>query len=201
MKSYDTRSCGYKLRFNGPESVEEYDQKAKKAGQCLEDAADNTIYRKTLPEWQDAFALILAKETGIARGVDAAATAKLKERAKGEVKDLPERFKLYNARIKATWANGDEGKEARLNELAQLAADKVEIDPSPSDRVSAAQKGDLAKAGDILDHDYDYVEAKVNKMLAKVPGYDLTRDDEGKPEQASLARLIARWIEVEILTS
>src|SRR5580765_8171411 len=156
MKSYDTRSCGYKLRFNGPESVEEYDQKAKKPGQCLEDAINNTIYRGTLPEWQDEFARVLAKETGVAREVDAEATAKLKARAKGEVKDIPERFKAYNARVKATWANGDEAKE-----------------------------------NDILDHETDYIEAKVQKMLAKVPDYELARDDENKPEVTSLARLIA----------
>jgi bifunctional ADP-heptose synthase (sugar kinase/adenylyltransferase) len=198
MKSYDTRSCGYKLRFNGPESVEEYDQKAKKPGQCLEDAINNTIYRGTLPEWQDEFARVLAKETGVAREVDAEATAKLKARAKGEVKDIPERFKAYNARVKATWANGDEAKEKQLGDWAQSAADKIEVDPSPSDRVSAAQKGDLAKASDILDHETDYIEAKVSKMLAKVPEYELARDEEGKPELTSLARLIARWIEAEL---
>ena len=192
---YDTRSCGYKLAFNGPDSVEAYDQKANKTGQALEDAVNNTIYRGTLPEWQEEFARVLAQRTGIARGVDQAATAKLKERAKGEVRDIPERFKIYNARVQATYANGDEAKKAELQSWAQEVADTVEIDPSPTQRTSAATKGDLAKADDILDHDLDYIEAKVSKMLAAVPDFDLARDDENKPERASFAKLIGRYID------
>ena len=195
---YETRSCGYKLAFNGPSSVDEYDQKATKAGQCLEDAVNNTIYRGTLPEWQEEFAKVLAQKTSIAREVDAAATAKLKERAKGEVRDLPERFKIYNARVKATWANGDEAKEKDLQAWAQETADRIEVDPSPTQRVSAAQKGDLTKADDVLDHDADYIESKVSKMLAKVPDFALARDDENKPERTSLAKLIGKWIEAEL---
>lgn len=192
---YDTRSCGYKLAFNGPDTVEAYDQKANKTGQALEDAVNNTIYRGTLPEWQEEFARVLAQRTGIARGVDEVATAKLKERAKGDVRDIPERFKIYNARVQATYANGDEAKKAELAAWAQEVADTIEIDPSPTQRVSAATKGDLAKADDILDHDVDYIEAKVTKMLSAVPDFDLARDDENKPERASFAKLIGRYID------
>jgi hypothetical protein len=195
---YETRSCGYKLAFEGPDSVEAYDQKANKTGQALEDAVNNTIYRGTLPEWQEAFARVLAQRTGIAREIDADATAKLKARAKGEVRDIPERFKVYNNRVQAVYANGDEAKKKELADWAQEVANSIEIDPSPTQRVSAATKGDLAKADDILDHDIDYVEAKVSKMLSKVPDFDLARDDENKPERTSFAKLIGKWIEVEL---
>jgi hypothetical protein len=197
---YNTRSCGYKLAFNGPDTVEVYDQKAGKAGAALEDAVNNTIYRGTLPEWQDEFAHVIASRTGVPRGTDAAATAKVKERSKSnDVKDVPERFKTYNNRIRETWAGEDQEKLKQLDGWAQEVADKIEVDPGPSARVSAAAKGDLTKADDILEHELDYIEAKVAKMLAKVPDYELVRDaEDNKPERQSLARLIGKWIEAEL---
>src|SRR5437660_12881398 len=67
-KQYETNSLGYKLKFNGPSTVEEYDQAAGRVGACLEDAIDNTIYRSTLPEWQGSFAKKLTEITGTQRG-------------------------------------------------------------------------------------------------------------------------------------
>lgn len=195
-KTYETNSCGYLLKFEGPDTVEEYDKKAGD-GQCLEDAVNNTIYRGTLPEWQDLFSRTLQDRTGVAREIDKTATEKVKSRSKNpeNVRDVPERFKTYNARIKSTWANGDKDKEAQLASWAQETADKVKVDPSPTQRVSAAAKGDLAKADDILEHDNNYIEVKIQKMLGVVPDYQLERDDDGKPERQSLARLIGRWVE------
>jgi hypothetical protein len=200
MKQYPTNSCGYKLNFNGPDTVEEYDKRAG-VGQCLEDAVNNTIYRGTLPEWQEEFAVVLEKETGIKRGIDAEATAKLKSRAKNpdNVGPQPEKFRVYNARVKGTWANGDTTKEAQLQTWAQETANKVPIDPAPSVRQTTATKGDLAKVDDILSKDLDYIDTKVSKMLAAVPDFELQRDDEGRPERLSLARLLSKWVEAELL--
>jgi hypothetical protein len=201
MKQYSTNSCGYKLNFNGPETVEEYDKRAGTVGQCLEDAVNNTIYRGTLPEWQEEFASVLERETGIKRSVDEDATAKLKSRAKNpdNVGPQPEKFRVYNARVKGTWANGDTAKEAQLQTWAQQTAEKIHVDPAPSVRQSTATKGDLAKADDIIAKDTDYIEARVQKMLALVPDFELQRDEENKPERLSLARLIAKWVEAELL--
>jgi hypothetical protein len=201
MKQYSTNSCGYKLTFNGPDTVEEYDKRAGTIGQCLDDAVSNTIYRGTLPEWQEEFAAVLEKETGIKRGTDDDATAKLKGRAKNpdNVSAVPEKFRVFNTRVKATYGNGDKAKEEQLQAWAQATADKILVDPAPSVRQTAATKGDLAKVDDILSKDNEYVEGKVSKMLAKVPDFDLQRDDDGKPERLSLARLLAKWVEAELL--
>jgi|SRR5580765_8733823 len=201
MKPYSTNSCGYKLTFPGPDTVEEYDKRAG-IGQCLEDAVSNTIYRGTLPEWQEEFAAFLEKETGVKRGVDEDATAKLKGRAKNpdNVNPQPEKFRVYNARVKGTWGNGDSNKEAQLQGWAQQVADRITVDPAPSIRQTAATKGDLAKVDDILSKDQDYVEAKVAKLLAAVPDFDLQRDEDGRPERLSLARLLGKWIEAEMLS-
>ena len=111
---------------------------------------------------------------------------------------VPEKFRAFNNRIRATWANGDKGKEAQLQLWAQELADKIIVDPSPSVRQSATTKGDLAKADDILSKEPEAIEAKVEKMLAMVPDYDLGRDEDGKPERLSLARLISKWIDAMI---
>jgi hypothetical protein len=202
MKQYSTNSCGYKLNFNGPDTVEEYDKRAGTVGQCLEDAVNNTIYRGTLPEWQEEFASVLEKQTGIKRETDKEATAKLKSRAKNpdNVGPQPEKFRAYNARVKGIWGNGDTTKEAQLQTWAQETADKIPVDPAPSVRQSTATKGDLAKVDDILAKDTDYIEAKVAKMLAIVPDFELQRDEENKPERLSLARLLGKWVEAEMLS-
>ena len=150
MKQYSTNSCSYKLNFNGPDTVEEYDKRAG-TGQCLEDAVSNTIYRGTLPEWQEEFAAFLEKETGIKRGIDEDATAKLKGRAKNpdNVNPQPEKFRVYNARVKGTWVNGDDKKELQLQSWAQQVADKILVDPAPSVRQTAATKGNCSYAAPV----------------------------------------------------
>jgi hypothetical protein len=199
---YDTRSCGYKIKFTGQDSVEEYDAAAGRTGACLEDAVNNTIYRSTLPEWQNAFGKLLQEKTGIPREIDPKATAQVKERAKnpGETKAVPERFRTYNTRVRKLYAGADgdkEGDPAKIAELqtwAQEVATSITVDPSPA-RVSAIAKGDLLKAEDILDHDTDYIEAKVQKFLVAVPEFELIRDDDNRPEKQSLARLVGRYID------
>ena len=199
---YDTRSCGYKLSFTGQDSVEEYDEAAGRQGAALEDAVNNTIYRSTLPEWQAAFGKVLEERTGIPREIDQEATARVKSRAKdpGNTRDVPERFRTYNNRVRKLYAGadgdteGDSDKLAELQQWAQEIATGIQVDPSPA-RISAVNKGDLIKAEDVLDHDAEYIEQKVQKFLAAIPDFELVRDDDNKPEKQSLARLIGRYID------
>ena len=74
-KKYQTTSCGYNLNFSGPATVEDFDKRAGKPGQCLENGVTKILWHETLPEWQEAFAEVLHERTGIARQVDEAATA------------------------------------------------------------------------------------------------------------------------------
>lgn len=200
-----TNSVGYKLNFKAPGTVEDYDRMAGKTGACLEDALDNTIYRGTLGEWQDAFAPKLAALTGISRGVDTAATEKSRARSKnpGNVKDIPEKFKAYNARVTSTWAvmTNEKGEivedPAKLKELADLAqsvADTITVDPAPSKRSAGIAKDLLAKAESILASGPDIIEAKVAKLSDAVPNFVLARDEAGVPELESLARLIGEFV-------
>lgn len=199
---YDTRSCGYKLAFTGQDSVEEYDEAAGRVGAALEDAVNNTIYRSTLPEWQATFGKVLEEKTGIPREIDAEATARVKAKAKNpnDTRDVPERFRTYNQRVRKQYA-GAEGEEtgngeklAELQKWAQEVADGIRVDPSPA-RISAISKGDIIKAEDVLDHDVEYIEQKVQKFLAAVPDFELVRDDDNRPEKQSLARLIGKYID------
>lgn len=198
MKQYNTSSNGYPLVFNGPETVEEYDQKAGKAGQVVEDAVRGIIAWDTLPSWQDAFQKKLAEVTGITIGTDAAATEKAKQRAKNpeNVKPVPEKFKAYNARVLAAAEAGNANGQTldSLKALAQSVASEMEIDPSPSTRSAAPKKDLLDKADALLAGDNEVLEAKVTKFLEAVP-YELERDDAGRPIRESLARLIGRYVD------
>jgi hypothetical protein len=195
-KQYETSSCGYNLKFSGPGTVEEFDKRAGKDGQCLENGVMKIMWHETLPEWQEAFAEVLHQRTGIARAVDEEATNRVKAKSKNpqNVTPLNERLRTYNARVHAEWVNGDENKKLALQQWAQETADTIQVDPASATPQAAAQKGDIAKANDILSHDSDYIEERVSKLLSKVPDFDILRDDEGKPDAQSLARLINRYV-------
>jgi hypothetical protein len=192
---YETNSLGYKLSFNGPATVEEYDQKAGRVGACLEDACDNTIYRGTLPEWQDEWAKKLAEHTGQARQVDKEATDRAKSRAKdpSKVQDIMEKVKAFDKRVTAGM---NDAQKAELGKLAQQVADNIFVDPSPSKRAKGPDKALLAKAESLLTLPDDQLQQKIDKYLSKVEGFELETDDNDKPEKASLARLIGRYLDV-----
>lgn len=198
MKSYETSSCGYRLTFNGPETIQDYDAKGGE-GACLRDACRMSIYGETLPAWQEAFAAVLEQRTGIPREIDQEATSRAKARSKTpeNIKPINERVKAYNDRIVATWVNGDESKRLQIQQWAQETADRLEIIPAPivtDTKLPPVSKAELAKAHEILSHESAYVEERVTMMLGEIPDYRLTRDAEGKPEPQSLARLINHWL-------
>lgn len=201
MKQYNTSSNGYPLVFNGPSTVDEYDKKAGKEGQVVEDAVRGIIAWDTLPAWQDAFQKKLSEVTGITIGTDAAATEKAKQRAKNpeNVKPVPEKFKAYNARVLAAAEAGNANGQtaASLAALAQEVASGMEIDPSPSVRSAQPKKDLLDKADALLAGDNEVLETKVTKFLEAV-AYDLERDEAGKPVRESLARLIGRFVDWQL---
>ena len=202
---YKTNSLGYKLSFNGPSTVEEFDKKAGKDGAALEGAVYEEIYRGTLPDWLDAWAVELKKITSIERLVDADATAAAKAKAKDDearakVKDVLETVKKYDARVRASVAKGEVAGEdgvivtlETLQAAAQAVADKIEIDPAPSKREGSAKKDDLDKADEFLGGDQDILEGKISVWTSAVD-FDLQRGDDGKPLRESLARLIGKYI-------
>lgn len=182
--------------FLGHTSVAERDAEAGREGSTLEDADFSDLYRSTLPEAHDKFAPVLQSMSGVVRGVNKEQTAKNQARAKEgkTVKDVPESFVDYADRVKAQ-ATEDDWKaiDAKFREIALATP----VDASPSKRTGAASKANLEKADEILNRTADAIESTISKMLGLVPDYDLVRDDEGKPERTSLARMIGAYISAQ----
>ncbi|HEU0049869.1 MAG TPA: hypothetical protein VFQ43_19935 [Nitrososphaera sp.] len=196
MKEYPTNSLGFKLRFKGPSTADEYNQAAGRTDAIVEDAIDNTLYRGTLPQWQSEFQQRLEQMTGIKRGVDQEATQRAKSRSKkpDEVKDVPEKVKAYVARVTSQMSDAD---KAALNGVAQEVADGITIDPSPAKRQAGPDKTVLSRADSWLTLPDDQLQAKIDKALAAVDGFELETDEEtGKPDRRSLAFLISRYADV-----
>lgn len=194
IATYKTNSLGYPLVFKGPNSNEVFDRRAGKVGATLEGAVNDEVYRGTLPAWQDDFAEYLKTTFGDSRKVNEKATADAKARSKNpeKVKDVVETVRVFHNRIKATLS--DEDKKA-LAVKAQEIADKHFIDPSPSTRAAGLEKGYREKAEGFLTLPDDQLEAKITKFLGVVEGFDLQRDEEGKPTVESLGQLIKQYVE------
>lgn len=194
--TFETSSMGHPLKFKGPSTVEDYDRKGGKVGLCLEDACDTTLYRSTLPEWQEEFGTKVLVPMFGERQVNQAATDAARARSKtpDKVKDVYETWTRYHSRVTAGMSDKD---KAVLSAEAQKIADSIEIDPSPSKRQTGPNKAFLAKADSWLTLDSNSLEAKITAALTAVPEFDLERDvDDGKPERASLARLIEKYVDI-----
>src|SRR4029077_1939330 len=187
MKTYETHSCGYRLTFPGPGTIEEYDTKVGKPGAALDHACLHTIHTRTLPQWQEKFAAVLQERTGIARQIESEANETRKA--------IPERVLAFNKRIIAQWGNGND-KTAILQQWAQETADQMFVTPQeiPEEKAPPPSRADLAKAQEILARDPSAVEDKVQLMLREVPDFKLARDPEGRPDPESFAHLLNRFI-------
>jgi hypothetical protein len=195
--NYKTSSMSYPLVFKGPGSVEDYDRAGEKVGTCLEDAVRGTIAWSTLPEWQDKFGTeVLIPRFG-ERNVNQTATEAAKARSKTpeKVADIMETWTRYNARVTAQLSKEE---KAALGIEAQRIADTITVDPSPSKRQAGPKKMFLDKADSWLTLDDNALEAKIGPALNAVPDFDLERDDNGKPERSSLARLIERYVDTMV---
>lgn len=198
---YETETSRFKVKFNGPDTVEEADQQAGKKGAALEEGVYSIIYRATLPEFWRKFVPEITKLTGIAREVDVAATEKARARAvkagkdPKDVKDVPEKWSAYDRRV---WAQVDEATRGQLMSLAQTVADGISITFAPTKRGAGIDKKFLVKADSLLTLSDDELDAKINKYLGIIPGYELDRDEDGRPERESLARLVEQVFEATI---
>lgn len=196
------------LVFNGYDDIAAYDADAgqidgKSSG--MYDLNKSLVWRSTLPEFHKKFVPIMEELSGIKRGVDEKATEVLKARAKDDeakakVKDVPEKFVTYAARVKASIdADNAKAKEAgeepsdtwtqivlRGRELAKT----IKVDATPGRTPAGPEKSYIAKADSILTRTDDEIEATVTKLTTLVPTFELERDEEtGRPNRDSLARL------------
>lgn len=182
------------LSFPGHETAEDFDREAGEVGSCVEEADASVAYRSTLPDFHKAFTETLQTMSGVTRGVNSEATEKAKARAKdpAKVDPVPESFITFANKAKQAV---DETVWAQIEAKAREIALTVPIDASPSKRQAGPGKDVLAKADDILTLPADQIEAKVTKYLGKVEGFELDRDEAGKPDRSSLARLLKAYLD------
>jgi len=182
------------LPFPGHADAEEFDREAGEAGACVEEADASVAYRSTLPEFHKAFTPTVESLTGVKRGVNDEATAKAKARSKtpDKVEDVPESFITYANRVKASISETD---WTALDAAARELSAQTKIDASPSKRQAGPGKDLLAKADSLLTLPADQLQAKVDKYQGAVEGFDLQTDESGKPDRASLARLVGKYLE------
>lgn len=67
MKTKTYSSLGLNVTLSVPESVEEFDQNAKRSGACLDEATNNVVYRGSLAEFRDSFCEKLSEQSGVSR--------------------------------------------------------------------------------------------------------------------------------------
>jgi len=80
MKTTTIQSLGLNLNISVPESVEEFDQNAKKAGACLNEAINNILYRGVLADFRSLFCEKVEEAYGVERQTkDTGRTKKVKD--------------------------------------------------------------------------------------------------------------------------
>ena len=122
MQVKQFESLGVKINLNIPSTVEEFDQNAKKAGACLDEAVNNIVYRGVLPDFRAMFCERVEKETGIARKFST-----VKEGDK-EVEVWDETEGKYMSRVRAE--KGWQEDRTQLQAIADLVSPELVFDAS-----------------------------------------------------------------------
>jgi uncharacterized protein (UPF0254 family) len=149
MKQTNIRSLGFsQLTVSVPDSYEEFDRLAKRAGAALDEAVKNVLYRSTLASFRDLFTEELQTIAGLERhsevimGKDGV-TPKVDE-DKNELSRYTETendyFDRAVAHLMATKGLDRDSVIAELTTAAQAVLDKLPFDPSATERASAGPK-------------------------------------------------------------
>lgn len=204
MQSVIVSTLGYKLNYDVPSSIEEFDRLAKRTNAALDEANKNVIYRSVLATFRDAFlhGLDEVKEGDVVvspaiDGLEKLTGIERKTKVtKPEVKDADgkitqeevtawdEKEEEYKSRVYATLCS--EGKfpsieaaTANYAPLAQQIIAAIAFDPSKTERVSGPKKTPKTYFGiaDALIEMAGSVEDAVAKFNAKTGRLvDSTRD-------------------------
>lgn len=178
-----------------------FDLEAGTLGACVDEADASIAYRCTNLVFHKTFTPVLEELSGEPRKIDEKATKARRRAAKPENKDkitpVMESFIVFANRAKAVVLKQDDGED-KWSEIEQRALElskSIKIDASPQTREIRLVKGDLAKAQDWLAlPDPDFVEEKIAKFSSFVGGFEVERDEENKPIDESLARLITSYM-------
>jgi len=165
MQTATVNTLGFKLNYEVPSSVEEFDRLAKRSGAALDEANKNVIYRSVLATFRDGFlhGLEEVKEgdqvvSSAIDGLDKLTGIERKSKVtKPEVKDADgkitqeevtawdEKEDVYKERVFATLAAqgqfpSAEAAAAAYAVHAQKVIDAIAFDPSKTERASAGPK-------------------------------------------------------------
>mgnify|MGYP001305478137 CR=1 FL=1 len=194
MKETNINSLGFELKAQVPDSVEEYDNLAKKQGACLESAVNNVLYRSVLADFRAQFCEAVENNTGIKRATEP--TGRKSKNEDGTEEDIlrfTETEAVYFKRVCAELvSNGThtsvEAAAASFASLAQGIISNIVFDPSERERQPSQPKSVAKKYLNIAQEwvDAGQTERRVEQMRAKLGD---TWKVEGTVE--SLARAIA----------
>lgn len=184
------RSLGCDVSINVPQTVEDFDLNAKKAGACLAEAVNNVIYRGTLNEFRDNFCEEVEKETGVER--TASPTGKKNSDGTDVLEyDLSEGKYIQHVRTTKGWADDNtvlQGIADKVAATLTFDASAPERKPSEPKKLAAMYKeaatriftnGNQAKWGTQFNLTYTGDQAKDIELL----GWAIKRDSDEKQKQ------------------
>jgi len=195
MKIKEYNSVGVVARFNVPETIEEFDQSAKRAGAVLDEAIDNIAYRTCLAEFREALVSKLEEATEIIR---TSVNTDKKDRDGDPVVKYTETEQQYVKRVMATGLITIE----EVQKIADAISTSIVFDASARERKAPTPKKTnkkwLAIAQAIIDKG-DKAVGHVSQKLAKSLGHPVggsleelakaIAEDVARSEAATLALL------------
>jgi hypothetical protein len=182
MKEIKVKSGGVYYAINVPETVEEFDQLAKREGAALASAIDNVIYRSANAQFRSEFADLVEKETGIERKTKVSGTREVEDEEGNKTEEdivvYDESEGKYLNRVYAELdLELEEQRQARFQEQIEQAAEDIKFDPS--ERQAATKKPKKARkeyretAEAILEAGGEEGLAKTAAKLSDMLGYEV----------------------------
>lgn len=176
MQNKEYKSLGLSLSFQVPDSVEEFDANAKRAGACLDEAINNIVYRGSLAEFRDTFLTKVEEETGIERTTEEKPSP-TKADPNNTTTVYTESEAVYFKRVCAE--KGCEPTE--FQDLANQVAAAIVFDASAAERKPAGPKKlakmYLASADEVIAKNaVPKALTKINEALGLSLTPDLTRE-------------------------
>jgi len=187
MKQAKYKSLGLEVRFNVPETVDEFDSNAKRVGACLDEATNNVIYRGSLAEFRDA----LCDKVGEAYGIDRQTKDSGRKNTDGTpIMVYDETEADYIDRVVSTKGI----KREELQPLADAVASGIEFDASARERKAPKSptipKWALEQAkGIIASGKLDVVNGRFHKLIGKT----FTATDNAEADVKTLAAMVKEF--------
>jgi hypothetical protein len=180
MISKQYNSVGLKANVLIPQTVEEFDQLAKRSGACLESASDNVVYRGVLSGVREDLVEAVEKHTGVAR---LSTTTKKGDK---EIVTYTESDGEYLKRVKAEKKWTDEDYVRALQPLMDTIVASEANAFDPSETVREAKKPKKLAQSYIDAATRVFSNGNAEKIAARIEAESGTKTtfvaDDGTPE-------------------